>query len=460
MLVIMGCPHQPRGVMQLRHLIISSAIAGSLTAPAQSVWTQLSPPQNPGTRFGHAMAFDAVRGLVMLYGGNSTPSTFLGDLWSWNGSNWQQVAQGAVTPGTRTGHAMCFHAGRGQILLVGGHRGASEIMDTWGFNGTSWQQVLSSAGSLVQAPQSLAYDPIRNVVVAFDGNRTCEWNGIGGWVQRTSAQAPATGDCGAMAFDAAAGQVVLFTYDQTWSYDGTNWTRRLPANSPPARTSTSMAYDSGMGQTVLFGGYTSSPLDDTWVWNGSNWARQIAANPPPARDAPGLAYDSVRQRIVMYGGWPGFADTWIKNPTFGAPATMTPFGSGCPGSVATPTLGTFAGSLPWIGGNWIVQLQSLPPLIFNAPFGIFGLSNTNWSSLPLPLDLGIVGMPGCNAYVSVDDVAALVNNFGTARWTIPVPNNAGLVGMHVYLQGMVVDPRVNSFGAVVSNAADCVIGAH
>jgi hypothetical protein len=352
-------------------LVSLSLLASCAVLPGQAVWSQVS-GSGPGNRYSHAMAFDAAHGVTVMYGGSAS----LSDTWLFDGSSWSRASLTGA-PGPRRYASMCYHIGLGQVLMVGGQDSTgSYVMDTWGWNGVSWQMVVN-AGSLPQGKQSLAYDPIRNVVVEFDGLHTYEWNGAGIWQQRTTAQAPATGYCGAMAYDPAAGRVVLYTYGQTWTYDGTNWTRAMPANSPPARDLTAMAYDSGQGQAVLFGGYSSSLLDDTWVWNGNDWSQQIAANPPPARYATALAYDPIRQRVVMYGGWLNLSDTWLKNPTFGTPATLSPFGTGCAGSAGTPVLGSFGGTLPWIGSNLVVQLRSLPVLIFRAPFGILGLSRTN-----------------------------------------------------------------------------------
>jgi hypothetical protein len=445
----------------LRIPLIIAATLLAADAQAQSTWTQLFPTTNPGPRFGHAMAFDSVHGLTLLYGGySSATNQYLSDTWSWDGVNWQHLTPIGPTPGQRFEYAMFFHSALGQIVLVGGHAAGSYVMDTWRWNGSSWQQILASGGSLVQTSQTVAYDPIRNTAVAFDGNRTCEWSNASasGWQQRTTALTP-SGGSGAMAFDSAAGMMVLFTGGQTWNYDGINWTLRQPSVNPAARTLTTLAFDTGRGEAVLFGGYTGVQLNDTWVWNGTTWAQLIAPNPPPPRQQHGIAYDSVRQRVVMYGGNTGTADTWIKNPTSGAPATVTSYGAGCPGSGGVPTLAAFGGTQPWIGTGLTLQMQSLPVLIFRAPFGILGLSQTTWGPTPLPAALDPVGMPGCSALVSVDDIRPLTNSFGTALWTIQIPNAVGLVGGHFYAQGLVVDPPTNVFGAVVSNALDCLIGA-
>ena len=87
-----------------------------------------------------------------------------------------------------------------------------------------------------------------------------------------------------------------------------------------------------------------------------------------------------------------------------------------------------------------------------------GLSNTFTSNnLPLPLNLSILGMTGCNQYVD-----ALVLNYiaGTtsATWSWSIPNTPGLFGAKFYNQAFSIDPTANSFGFAASNAAAGTIG--
>ncbi|HEX5095889.1 MAG TPA: hypothetical protein VFX21_07750 [Acidimicrobiia bacterium] len=45
-----------------------------------------------------------------------------------------------------------------------------------------------------------------------------------------------------------------------------------------------------------------------------------------------------------------------------------------------------------------------------------------------------------------------------AVWELPIPEVAVLVGVHFYNQALVLDPGANPFGAVVSDAAEGVVG--
>jgi hypothetical protein len=88
-----------------------------------------------------------------------------------------------------------------------------------------------------------------------------------------------------MATDTIRSQLVLFSgqyqtptgpthpfFDDTWAWDGVDWSLQSLAVHPPARGDGAMAYDSARGQVVLFGGGsdTGGRLDDTWVWEGNN----------------------------------------------------------------------------------------------------------------------------------------------------------------------------------------------
>ncbi len=135
------------------------------------------------------------------------------------------------------------------------------------------------------------------------------------------------------------------------------------------------------------------------------------------------------------------------------------FGDGCAGREGVPVLDAKAGSQPVIGSVFTLELTNLPTGLFagNA-FVIVGFSKDEWIGMPLPLDLTQYGIPGCASYVSID-VAFPVSTFGgAAEWSVEVPIDPNLLGKHFYTQGLIQDIGVNPSGAVVTNAAEGVIG--
>ena len=51
-----------------------------------------------------------------------------------------------------------------------------------------------------------------------------------------------------------------------------------------------------------------------------------------------------------------------------------------------------------------------------------------------------------------------MNNGGTATWEIPLPSNPNLLGLPIYLQGVVLDFGINPGNMIVTNAGEGVVG--
>src|SRR5207245_2077243 len=134
-----------------------------------STWTKQSPVTRPPARTAHAMAYDAARGQVVIFGG-AGPSGFLNDTWVWDGVNWAQKASG---PGTRAHVGMVYDAARQQVVLFGGSVGTpTPLGDTWVWDGTNWIQRFPSVTPGLRSNYRLAYDEAHSQVVLFGG-----WNG-------------------------------------------------------------------------------------------------------------------------------------------------------------------------------------------------------------------------------------------------------------------------------------------
>lgn len=135
------------------------------------------------------------------------------------------------------------------------------------------------------------------------------------------------------------------------------------------------------------------------------------------------------------------------------PATVTELGAGCPGSRGTPVL---TSGLPRLGTTVTVLCQNLVPW---QPAAIFwGSSSTHWNNVPLPFNLGLIGMNNCLLRVSLEAVTSGLNFAGVFPAGVHIPSNPSLIGSRVYVQGFGADPGVNPFGAVLSNALTLTIG--
>ena len=247
--------------------------------------------------------------------------------------------------------------------------------------------------------------------------------------------------------------------DETWIYDGTTWTRiNATGVRPSARVGAKLVPSLGRGLCVLFGGrdpVTMEILNDTWEHDGTNWVQinNVYGGIYPPRADFGMTHDFVRDRLVAFGGVA--ANNELRDDTWEYGAQFQPFGMGCLGSAGVPALvGGLPAKLGWPCTADITNLPASSPFAFLA----VGLSRTQWALGSLPMLLTNFGMPGCRTYTSLDQLLFVPATGGTATWAWDVPNQPGLVGQALYLQGVSWDPGVNALGLTVSNAATLVIG--
>ena len=288
-----------------------------------STWTNMTPAAgSPAARADHALAYDAARGKVVLFGGSDRNNNLLADTWAWDGSTWTPASG---SPPGRFDLAMAYDAARGKVVMFGGvtvntaGSGYVYLADTWEWDGSSWTNVTPALFSPPgRASHVMAYDAARGKVVLFGGTNhggwlgpsfadTWEWDGSS-WTNVTPASgSPPSG--GVMTYCAARGKVVLFAGGAggTWEWDGSSWTNVTPVSgSAPAGVGYVMAYDAARGKVVLFGGVDTingipSYLAATWEWDGSTWTNVTPASGSPSGGGA-MAYDAARGKVVLFGG--------------------------------------------------------------------------------------------------------------------------------------------------------------
>jgi hypothetical protein len=129
----------------------------------------------------------------------------------------------------------------------------------------------------------------------------------------------------------------------------------------------------------------------------------------------------------------------------GIPFGSALFGAGCPGSGGiVPLLRTAGGPATSAGSPAFAILFS--KALGGAPaLLVLGTSFQSWIGTPLPLNLGMLGMPGCSLLVSADVLISTSTSgsgpgAGAASLPMPVPTSPSLAFTFVHLQGYVVDP--------------------
>ena len=205
-------------------------------------------------------------------------------------------------------------------------------------------------------------------------------------------------------------------------------------------------------ETLLYSASAVADVDDAgniWFLEGSNLVGFQAGATAPSVTIPLSTGITDHQYIAVSGV-----------PVFSAPqAAYTPFGVGCPDpSGTTPTLTALAGQVPRIGTSSTLRVGSLPQ-VPTIPVFILGFSNTVASgpagNYPLPVDLGILGWPGCQQLVSVDDSIYTITTNGFVDHVVTIPPYAFLAGMQFHAQALVL---YTPMGVAVTNAVTGTAG--
>jgi hypothetical protein len=269
-------------------------------------WSLRSLPQNPAPRWAAGLAYDRAQARVLLHGGRTSPggTVNLTDTWAYDGATWTALPTGGTAPPSEAPVRLCFDPARGEAITARSRTGG---LQTWAYDGSTWRSVLSNPQPGVRDVHSCTYDPVRGVGVMFGGvtggpalNDTYDYRG-GVWRRIPTAAWPPVQE--AMAFDPVNAAVLMNAPSAVWLFDGNAWTQRQSAVLPPPRSGYAMATDLARSRIVLFGGGNFFGLsNDTWEWDGNVWSLRLPATAPAPRRAAGMTYDSLRQRIVLYGG--------------------------------------------------------------------------------------------------------------------------------------------------------------
>lgn len=430
--------------------LIVSLIA-CVSAPAQRNWIERGPFANGPCCIPFApIAYDHPRGRMVICG-MELPWLPAQGTWEWDGVAWTKAS--AVSPAATTGGRSAYDSVRQRVLL---YNGAS----LWEWDGTTWAQRPSSASPPARQGllTAVAYDSGRRKLVMFGGSPgiggrladTWEWDG-NAWTQVVSKTSPPPRERHVMAYDESRRRIVLFggygssLLSDTWEWDGVDWVDVSPTTSgPSARRNAAMAYDTLRRRVVLVGGIGSTgAMPDTWEWDGVAWTNATQSTNP---ELGSMTYDSARGMLVLYASG---SNTW----ELASAPDYLPWGQGCAGTAGTPRLSAAPGSTPQVGSIFTVNVTNLPPGARTILH--YGISNTSWGPVQLPVGLDFIGMTGCVMYSSGEFAFPLYNGAGTATWSFLVPNYPGV---SFYNQAVVFDPGANPFGLTLSNPAEGLIG--
>lgn len=120
-------------------------------------------------------------------------------------------------------------------------------------------------------------------------------------------------------------------------------------------------------------------------------------------------------------------------------ATAIPFGAGC-------TLGHLASARPVLGTNISLDTTNVPAA------ALVGATLLGLTELNPPLDLSVLGMPGCYQHISIDASTMWVVASGVGSTVFTIPNVSAFAGLVISTQGAALVPGANAMGALTSSA--------
>lgn len=422
-----------------------ATLGAAASAGAQTLgWSAVQVP-GPGQRHSQAMAYDAARGVTVLFGGldgDRTNGKLVGDTWEFDGDAWTRVATSG--PSARLGAAMAHDAARGVVVLFGGNDGTYRN-DTWEWDGARWRRA-STTGPSVRGRHAMAYDSARGVTVLFGGNPrslgdTWEWNGSK-WRQ-VATTGPVGRSRTAMAYDVARKRTVLFAgldssnqpLGDTWEWDGVRWVQvALTGATPRARSRHPLVYDARAGVCRVFSGNAGPNLRDTWEWNGSAW-QQVASSGPPPRMYHGMVHQEARGTTLVFGGFDlsvALADTWEYAA---APPCRMPRAYGCETPHCNGAARLSAASCPHVGNAaFAIEVSNGVPDLPPPAVSIVLASSLAAANQSVPCS-STVSQRLCIDVVPIGLAFPVATDArGRGSWPLPIPNASELRDLRLFCQ--------------------------
>jgi hypothetical protein len=239
-----------------------------------TTWTHPLVP-NPPARTNTAMVYDAARQNIVMFGGynpnDPTYVNYFSDTWLYDGLNWSQQTP-AIAPQKRWGHAMAYDASRQRVVLYGGYGGfLLYLNDTWEWDGTSWTQILPPIDPGGRRDMNMFYDDLRQRIVLIGGdnvdgnlNDIWEWDGQN-WTPQPVAPGPPTYSA-PMVFDSAHLRAVHFGGYAT-GYDADTWFLSI---APLSFRKQPASQNVSLGASVLLSLIADSSGPLTYQWQRNN----------------------------------------------------------------------------------------------------------------------------------------------------------------------------------------------
>ena len=338
------------------------------------------------------------------------------------------------------GGTLVFDESRGQWLHF--EFGRTRLID-----GAGKVTELRTSGPQTWGTGPAVYDPARREIIGSTFGYTFTLKGTT-WKEEKVGPGGYSGDSG-MCFLPKT-QTVLWhggsLSSSTWEWNGQAWRQLATKLSPPWRIHGWLVYDPTTGLVWRGGGgQTSTILRDLWTFDGREWTQVVVSCPFEVDTVLiAAAFDHATQQVIsldhrgrvwrLVQGHPANIEAFDLEPT-------------CQG---TTRLDVVASSRPRLGAVFNTHTFPVPSnsasvfMIGADRQRVFGLRGS--------------GVPHCLVYFLPTHYAAVGEQGGFSTYSLPIPNDPGLLCNHFYLQAIVVNLNANALGLVTSNGLMCHIG--
>ncbi len=307
----------------------SGALYNDLRAfnPATGAWVALSPGgPTPPARWDHTLVYDAGNNELLLYGGRDASSAPFGDTWvlSCSGPITCSWSPGPAGPPNRYGHAAAYDAARGRVVLYGGHSGVGPYADVWEWNGATnaWANVTPGGTTPgVTAPTARVHAALAPLstgapgVLLFGGfdiaprNDAWIWTGAQWQPTLIGGAAPLSRSNAEMLLVPSVGRIFMFGgFDAAGLRvpgDGTLFTRMLKGDLDASDTT----------DLVLRSPSTPNPI--LWTMNGINRLAELTASHGLGANEQVVGVDDFnfdqRNDLVVWNSATGAVTFWFMD---------------------------------------------------------------------------------------------------------------------------------------------------
>ncbi|MDF1540017.1 MAG: kelch repeat-containing protein [Candidatus Thorarchaeota archaeon] len=294
----------------------------------ENEWTNQTTSVNPGPKAGCAAAYDSQSDRIIIYGGRVSETSaipeelYSGDTWAYdyNANSWTNMSP-ANAPGIRYGAGMVYDSESDVIILFGGMNFPSlngyHVQQTWAydFETNTWTNLEPAVQPIGRHHMGITYDVESDRVIMFGGYVSSALDHANGdtwaydynsntWELMEPDRFPLGRFYGSMSYDNITDVTILYggasefannaVLGETWSYDYNNdeWFKMEADPHPPARWRQASAYDTKTGIHVMIGGSYGDIFggeareDICWTYNHTNdeWTNQDGSFDP---DTPG-----------------------------------------------------------------------------------------------------------------------------------------------------------------------------